>query len=69
MYSHQHRTQALKEKKELELQINTLIANYESKWKQHFYEIKLIPVSQIKNNLPYSLQQGGRIQLFVTGDS
>ena len=60
---------SIKEKAELEAQINKLIADYENRWKPHFFELKVLPISEIKNNLPYNLQKGGRIQLFLTGDS
>lgn len=69
MYTNQYKTQVLKEKNELEAHINKLISEHETRWRSHFFDIKLIPVSEIKNNLPYNLQKGGRVQLFLTGDS
>ncbi len=58
--------QAIKEKEELEKQVNELIANYERKWKSKYVDMVLIPISSIKNNLPYNQQKGGKIQFFLT---
>ncbi|WP_421944680.1 hypothetical protein [Pedobacter sp.] len=65
MHESEIKNKALKEKKELEQQINTLISDYEERWRQQFENISLIPISAIKNNLPYDQQKGGRIQLFI----
>jgi len=59
-------TRAIKEKEELEKQINELIASFENKWKSEYIDMTLIPVPSIKNNLPYNQQKGGKIQLFLT---
>ena len=63
MYTNNDRV--IKEKEALEKQINELISNFENKWKAKYVDLTLIPVSSIKNNLPYKQQKGGRIQLFL----
>ena len=65
MHESEIKNKALKEKKELEQQINELISDYETRWKKYWHNIYLIPISGIKNNLPYNQQKGGRIQLFL----
>lgn len=65
MHESEIKNKALKEKKELEQQINKLISNYEDRWKKHWDNVSLIPITGIKNNLPYNQQNGGRIQLFL----
>ena len=65
MHESEIKNKALREKKELEHQINNLISDYEERWKQQLENISLIPISAIKNNLPYNQQKGGRIQLFL----
>jgi len=65
MHESELKNKALKEKKELEQQINELISNYENRWKMHWHNVSLIPISGLKNNLPYDQQKGGRIQLFL----
>jgi len=65
MHESEIKNKALREKKELEHQINNLISDYEERWKQRFENISLIPISAIKNNLQYNIQKGGRIQLFL----
>lgn len=57
--------QAIKEKEELEKQINELIFNFENRWKAKYVDLTLIPISSIKNNLPYNQQKGGKIQFFL----
>ena len=66
MYNNNLQNQARREMKEVELQVNKLIYDYEVKWKQHWTHVSLIPISEIKNNLPYNLQKGGRIQFYLT---
>ncbi|WP_316757446.1 hypothetical protein [Pedobacter aquatilis] len=65
MHESEIRNKALREKKEIERQVNNLILDYEERWNQQFGNISLIPISTIKNNLPYDQQKGGRIQLFL----
>lgn len=65
MHESEIKNKALKEKKELEQQINELISNYEDRWKKHWHNILLIPINGLKNNLPYDQQKGARIQLFL----
>lgn len=68
MYHQDIKAKALKESKELEKQINELIADYETRWKKHWTEVTLIPISEIKNNLPYIVQNGGRVQFYLKVD-
>ena len=46
---------ALKAKEQLEKQINGLISNFEKEW----FGTTLIPITGIKNNLPYNQQKVG----------
>jgi len=65
MYDNNLQEQARREKEELELQINNLIADYETKWKQHWTKVTLFPITDLKSNLPYNLQKGGRLQFYL----
>lgn len=65
MYQDRYKAQAIKEQQELEKQINDLISDFEKRWTNRWQPVKLIPISEIKNNLPYIAQKGGRIQLFL----
>jgi len=65
MHELEIKNKAIKEKQEIEHQINNLILDYEERWKQQFGNISLILISAIKNNLPYDQQKCGRIQLFL----
>jgi hypothetical protein len=66
MYEDKYNAQVFREQKELEKQINALISSFENKWKTKYVDLTLVPISSIKNSLPYNQQKGGKIQFFMT---
>lgn len=68
MYDGNLKEQARKEKEALELQINQLITDYETRWKAHWTQLLLHAIPETKNNLSYNRQKWGRIQLYLIFD-